>query len=99
MNLQDFMSSAQDAGATVPPPGLSLPLQALWYTSRDWDRAHTLAQEATSTEGDWVHAHLHRVEGDLANASYWYNRARQPVCTQPLTQEWEAIAGALLARA
>ena len=78
---------------------LDAALQALWWDARgDWDRAHTEAQRADSPAGDWVHAYLHRKEGDLGNAGYWYARAGQPA--QPagasLEAEWEAIARVLL---
>jgi hypothetical protein len=80
-----------------PPTALPLPLAALWWEKRgDWDKAHQLSQEASSAEGDWVHAYLHRREGDQANAAYWYNRAGKPVATIRLDAEWEAIAKALL---
>jgi hypothetical protein len=81
----------------APEPAMSLPLQALWWERKgNWDRAHELCQEARSREGDWVHAYLHRVEGDEDNAAYWYARARQPVCRTGLDEEWQAIARALL---
>lgn len=81
-----------------PPAALSLPLAALWWEKHgDWDKAHQLSQDASSPEGDWVHAYLHRREGDQSNAAYWYNRAGKPVTTMSLDAEWEAIAKALLA--
>ena len=46
--------------------------------------------------GAWVHAYLHRKEGDLANADYWYRRAGQPACDGPLDDEWAAIVETLL---
>ncbi len=60
----------------------------------NWDKAHKLVQDS-SPENDWVHAHLHRVEGDLANASYWYKRAGKPVCEVSLDDEWQSINKAL----
>ena len=60
----------------------------------NWDKAHELVQDS-SPENDWVHAHLHRVEGDLANAHYWYKRAGKPVCEAPLDDEWQIINKAL----
>jgi hypothetical protein len=96
MNFQEFKTSVANEGQPIPPAGLSKALQALWYSHRgDWDLAHTLAQEADSPDGDWVHAYLHREEGDAGNAAYWYHRARKPVCTDSLPQEWQAIATAL----
>ncbi len=56
-----------------------------------WDAAHELVQDDPSPEAAWVHAHLHRVEGDLANAGYWYRRAGQSVAHGNLTDERKAI--------
>ena len=64
--------------------------------SGDWDRAHELAQSAKGKPGDWVHAYLHRVEGDLSNAGYWYRRAGQPAHGGELAAEWDEISAALL---
>ena len=76
--------------------GLDPARAALWWAARDdWDRAHEAAQSGTTREADWVHAYLHRVEGDLENARYWYDRAGKPEATGPLEAEWDAIAGAL----
>ena len=81
----------------TPPGGLSLALQALWHQARgDWDRAHRLAQAQHASAGAWVHAHLHRVEGDAGNAGDWYRRAGRPPSQAPLDVEWEEIVTALL---
>jgi hypothetical protein len=94
MNRETFQKSL---AAEAPPPGLSLALQALWYAAKgDWNTAHERAQEQDDRDGAWVHAHLHRQEGDLGNAGYWYHRAGQPVATQSIPEEWEVIVGALL---
>jgi hypothetical protein len=72
-------------------------LQALWHQAKgDWDTAHGIAQEQDDQAGAWVHAHLHRAEGDAANAGYWYRRAQKPLPTSSLDEEWDAIAMALL---
>ena len=88
--------------ASAPPAELPEVLVALWHDARgDWDRAHTVAQDVPDPDGAWVHAYLHRKEGDAANAGYWYRRAgrRPPVATDaPLEGEWEAIVAALLLR-
>ena len=63
--------------------------------SGNWDGAHTLVQDDPSPEAAWVHAHLHRVEGDLSNAGYWYRRAGKPVATGDLGEERNAIEKAL----
>lgn len=72
-------------------------LHALWHDAHgDWSRAHELAQDIESRDGSWVHAYLHRKEGDEWNAGYWYRRAGKPVFKGPLNEEWEGIAAALL---
>jgi len=72
MNLESFRASLDQP---APPAGLSPLLTALWHAARDeWDAAHRIAQDDDSAEGAWVHAHLHRVEGDESNAGYWYRR-------------------------
>ena len=90
--------------AAEPPPGLSAPLAALWWAGegarpRDaeaWARAHALVQDEAGPDAAWVHAHLHRVEGDAGNAAYWYRRAGRPTAAAPLDAEWADIAAALL---
>ena len=90
-----FRASLTD---TAPPQDISAPLTALWWAAKgDWDKAHAIAQDDASAEGSWVHAYLHRVEGDLGNASYWYRRADKPVATDALEAEWERIVVTLLA--
>jgi hypothetical protein len=85
--------------APVPPPGLTAALAALWWDARgDWQRAHEAAMRDEGTDAAWVHAYLHRKEGDRSNAGYWYRRAGQPMPDGPLEAEWEAIAAALLSR-
>jgi hypothetical protein len=82
----------------VLPSGWSPALQALWHQGKgDWDRAHQLAQAQDDAAGAWVHAHLHRAKGDVANARYWYRRAGIEPATAPLDEEFAAIAAALLA--
>ncbi len=81
-----------------PPAGVGPCVRALWYAAKgDWDRAHGIAQAENGPHGAWVHAHLHRIEGDLDNAGYWYRRAGRPVSSEPLEAEWDAMAAALLA--
>jgi hypothetical protein len=94
MNLETFRSSL---AADAPPLGLGPALQALWWEAKgDWQQAHSCAQAQDDAACAWVHAYLHRVEGDTANAGYWYRRAGRPAQGGALTQEWEQIAGALL---
>jgi len=94
MNLESFRASLDQP---APPAGLSPLLTALWHAARDeWDAAHRIAQDDGSAEGAWVHAHLHRVEGDEANAGYWYRRAGRAQCQDSLQAEWAEIARALM---
>jgi hypothetical protein len=84
--------------ALTPPAGLSPALCALWHDARgDWDEAHRLAGGVDDASGAWVHAYLHRKEGDLGNASYWYRRAGRDEARGSLEAEWNLIAAALLA--
>ncbi|MHA1547612.1 MAG: hypothetical protein ACTSYE_01640 [Alphaproteobacteria bacterium] len=86
----------------APPGDIGPALQAMWYAAReDWDRAHGIVQragEAGDRDADWVHAYLHRVEGDLSNAGYWYRRAERPVVEGTLDEEWAAVVEELLSR-
>ena len=87
--------------AAAPPVGMAPALEALWWAAKDdWTKAHEIAQEHEGEAPcDWVHAYLHRVEGDLGNAGYWYRRAKRPPATGALKAEWAAIIAALLAEA
>jgi hypothetical protein len=98
MSFAEFAASI-DREAN-PLPGTMAPLAALWHDRKgDWARAHQLVQDDDGREAAWVHAYLHRKEGDHGNAGYWYARARRPQVapTVPLDAEWETIARALLA--
>jgi hypothetical protein len=91
--MADFRASLKGA---APAVDLAPPLAALWWAAKgDWDRAHKLVQDDDSTDAAWVHAHLHRVEGDLSNAGYWYRRAGQEVAKDALDAEWERLVSAL----
>ncbi len=93
----DFAEFKRSLGEAAPPKGVPLAAEGLWWQAKgDWQKAHRCAQQQANAEGAWVHAYLHRVEGDLSNAGGWYRRAGRPVSTAPLEEEWEAIAKALL---
>ena len=95
MTLADFKRTTSDPN---PPASLSRPLLALWHDARgEWNSAHEVAQNIDNATGAWIHAYLHRKEGDLGNAGYWYRRAHKPVCRTSLDAEWEDIATTLLA--
>jgi hypothetical protein len=96
MTLNDFVALLED---DKPDVGLPPLLQALWYEARgDWERAHKITQKENGTEACWVHAYLHRKEGDLGNAGYWYARAKRDVSSDSLDHEWRVIVSALLAQ-
>jgi hypothetical protein len=89
----------QTSSHNEPPRALSASLTALWWAKKgDWDKAHRLVMDEQSAEAAWVHAYLHRVEGDLGNAGYWYRQAQKPVATGALDDEWAAIVAELLTR-
>jgi hypothetical protein len=80
-----------------PPSGLSPALIALWWAGNDnWNKAHEIVMREEGADGAWVHAYLHRVEGDRDNARYWYRQARREPAMGDLASEWAAIAAALL---
>jgi hypothetical protein len=94
MTLDEFRALLT---ADSPPSGLTPLLEALWHDARgDWTRAHSLAQQVESVDGAWVHAYLHRKEGDLGNARYWYRRAGRGEASVSLEEEWAEIVKTLL---
>ena len=95
--MMTFEQFEQSLHAANPPAGIGLALQALWMDAQDdWHAAHDLAQQEDEQGGAWVHAYLHRKEGDRYNAGYWYRRAGKPFFEGDLKAEWRVIAGALL---
>ncbi|WP_161888790.1 hypothetical protein [Pontibacter russatus] len=89
----------QSLSADTPPNDASVYLQALWYDSKgDWDKSHELIQDLPDADAAWIHAYLHRKEGDIWNADYWYRRASRKRLSVSLDEEWEQITAALLAR-
>jgi hypothetical protein len=94
MIFEQFRSSLSDK---LPPQNASPLLAALWWDAKDdWSKAHEIAQEIESRDAAWVHAYLHRKEGDEGNAGYWYRRAGKPHRQGPLDSEWEEIVRGLL---
>jgi hypothetical protein len=95
VTLVEFKRTTEDS---QPPAALPPSLVALWHDAKgDWESAHQVAQDIGDATGAWIHAYLHRKEGDLDNAAYWYRRAAKPGCRESLDAEWEQIAAALLA--
>lgn len=100
MSFAEFQASVADKGGPgKPPAGLNLRLQALWHDARgEWDEAHRCVQDESGGDGAWVHAYLHRKEGDIANAGYWYRRAGRRAANGDLGAEWGEIVETLLSR-
>ena len=95
MTLEELKASL---GEAVAPDHVFDEIRALWSDAQgDWEGAHVIAQELHSSQAAWVHAYLHRKEGDPHNAAYWYRRCGRPVCQASLDEEWDEIATALLA--
>jgi hypothetical protein len=91
-SVEDLLSSVD--GGREPPDGLAPTLLALWLAKKDsWHNAHEVAQDIDTPMGSWIHAYLHRVEGDLGNAGYWYRRAGKPEKSsrEGLDDEWKEI--------
>jgi hypothetical protein len=92
--MSDFRASLS---GTAPASSVEPPLAALWWAAKgEWDRAHKIVMNEETADAAWVHAYLHRVEGDLGNAGYWYRQAGQPAAQDSLEAEWERIVSALL---
>jgi hypothetical protein len=91
MTLEELRQSQNE------PAGLTRPLRAMWHDARnDWEAAHRIAQDDESREAAWVHAYLHRREGEISNARYWYARAGKSEYRGSLEEEWMEIVDALL---
>jgi hypothetical protein len=99
ITAESLRVSCADASppAALASHALAALLKSMWLVERGhWDAAHALAQEDDSESGAWVHAYLHRVEGDLSNAGFWYGRAGRPRCEADLALEWSDIVSKLL---
>jgi hypothetical protein len=89
MTFDDFCKSLT---ASQPPVELTPALAGLWWDAKGgWKQPHERAQEDEGPEASWVHACLHRKEGDQENAAYWYRRAGKPVCRESFDAEWRRI--------
>jgi hypothetical protein len=92
-----FAEFAASVGPGKLPAGLTPALQAVWYgAGGNWDAAHGIVQELESSDAAWVHAWLHRIEGDESNAGYWYRRAGREFCRTSTEEEWHQIAEYML---
>jgi hypothetical protein len=87
--LTEFKASLN---SDQPVNGLSVQLKSLWYDGKgDWHQAHAQVDQLSDQSSAWVHAYLHRKEGDVWNADYWYSKARQTRPNVSLEEEWEAL--------
>ncbi len=95
----DTISFKGSLAANKPPDEASVYLKALWYDAKgQWDTAHSLIQDVEDNNASWIHAYLHRKEGDIANARYWYRRAGRKMPDISLEKEWENIVADLIDR-
>ena len=94
MDLQSFIQSLSSQKA---PPGTNIYLEALWEDGKgNWEQSHKLIQDLTDKTAAWIHAYLHRKEGDIWNADYWYSKAGKKRPDSTLPEEWESLVKALL---
>ena len=94
MEFENFKQTMKDA---TPPPGSSVYLAAMWYDGHgNWNEAHKMVDSLEDSTACWVHAYLHRKEGDVWNADYWYRKAGKIRPGLSLTEEWQSISEALL---
>ncbi len=93
-SFEDFLATLRDS---FPSEELSPVLKSLWYDGKgDWDKAHSQVDQLGDRDSAWVHAYLHRKEGDLWNADYWYSRAKKTRPNCSLAEEWEQLLGHFL---
>jgi len=94
MTFEEFK---QSTAAPSPSLTLSQHLKALWYDAKgDWEQSHTIIQDIQDADAAWIHAYLHRKEGDIGNADYWYRRAGRKRPASTLEIEWDEIVAALI---
>lgn len=93
----DIVSFKDSTTSNKPPDEASIYLKSLWYDAKgDWDMAHKLIQDVEDNNASWIHAYLHRKEGDIGNAGYWYRRAGKKMPDISLEKEWENIVADLI---
>ncbi|HLG39232.1 MAG TPA: hypothetical protein VI461_06165 [Chitinophagaceae bacterium] len=94
MNFEEFR---QTLSLSQPPAGISKHLLSLWHDAKgDWEKSHIIIQEINDTAAAWIHAYLHRKEGDIGNAEYWYHRSGKKKPSITLQEEWDVIVRELL---
>ena len=94
MNFEEYQETLS---SSKPPAGISPYLESLWYDAKnDWEKAHSIIQDLEDKTAAWIHAYLHRKEGDISNADYWYQRAGRKRPATTLQEEWEDIVKDLI---
>ncbi len=89
MTFEEFRQTLSNS---TPPEKAGTLLRALWHDGKgDWDAAHDIAQDVHTRDGSWIHAYLHRKEGDQWNAGYWYRQAGKSMPSVSLDEEWENL--------
>ena len=89
MQYDEFIKLTKETKPSDKLSGIHL---AIWYAVKDnWDMAHNIIQDINTETASWIHAYLHRVEGDIANAKYWYNHSKKEPCTESLKSELDNI--------
>ncbi|GJM28098.1 MAG: hypothetical protein DHS20C17_07330 [Cyclobacteriaceae bacterium] len=97
ISIMDYQEFIQSLDQSIPPDLSNPLLLALWYDAKgDWSKAHNIAQDISGTMGSWMHAYLHRKEGDLSNAAYWYSRAARELPEYSLEMEWKELVKEIL---
>jgi hypothetical protein len=95
--MQNFAEYKSSLAESSPNKSLSVYLKALWYDAKgDWDKAHEIIQDVPDKAASWIHAYLHRKEGDVSNADYWYHKAERKRPVISTNEEWEEIVKAML---
>lgn len=93
----DLTALNESLSRNTPPADASIYLKALWYDAKnDWKEAHELIQHLPDKNASWIHAYLHRKEGDIWNADYWYSKAGKRRPSVSLKEEWEQLVKAFL---
>jgi len=94
MLYDEFVTTLED----INPPKITENLLSLWFDAKgNWDKAHEIVQDDNSRDAAWIHAYLHRKEGDDWNAGYWYRKAGKDHCRSTLEKEWEDLVKYFLA--
>lgn len=91
-HFKDYTHFLETLDNSSPDESWPEALKSLWYDAKgDWEASHNIAQDIHSDLGSWIHAYLHRKEGDEWNAGYWYRRANRPFSKLTLDEELKEL--------